>query len=303
MLARVGSLLTIRLVCFVPTSHRPGLGILLILAAGLLLASHDALSKSLTQLYPVLLVVWARYLAQTLLMAALFAPRLGWDLVRTRRPWLQLTRGLSLVAISLLFFSALRYIPLGEATAVIFLAPLVVILLSAFVLKEQIGAGIWLAVGCGLLGVLIIVRPGGALFTPAILLPFAAALCFGLYQLLTRRLSATDHPATSNFLTSLLGALLMSLALPWVWQLPEFSHGLLMAALGALAMTGHMLLTHAYRFASAASLAPFTYGQIVIATLLGMLFFAHTPDAGGIAGMAIIILSGLCLAWSQRRAG
>lgn len=286
-----------------PTSHRPGLGILLILAAGLLLASHDALSKSLTQLYPVLLVVWARYLAQSLLMAALFAPRLGWDLVRTRRPWLQLARGLSLVAISLLFFSALRYIPLGEATAVIFLAPLVVILLSALVLKEQIGAAVWLAVGCGLLGVLIIVRPGGALFTPAILLPFGAALCFGLYQLLTRRLSATDHPATSNFLTSLLGALLTSLALPWVWQLPALSHGLLMAALGALAMTGHMLLTHAYRFASAASLAPFTYGQIVIAALLGMVFFAHAPDAGGIAGMAIIILSGLCLAWSQRRAG
>ena len=281
---------------------RPGLGILLILAAGLLLASHDALSKSLTALYPVLMVVWARYMAQTLLMGALFAPRLGLALVRTRRPWLQLARGMSLVAISLLFFTALRYIPLGEATAVIFLAPLVVIVLSATVLKERISRGLWLSVGCGLLGVLIIVRPGGALFTPAILLPLGAALCFGLYQLLTRRLSATDHPATSNFLTSLLGAVIMSLLVPWFWQLPSLQDGLLMFALGGLAMTGHMLLTHAYRFASAATLAPFTYGQIVLASVLGLIFFDHAPDVGALLGMLVIIASGVALAWNQHRA-
>ena len=285
-----------------PTRHHPTWGLLLILASGLLLASQDALSKTLTALYPVLLVVWLRYLSQSVLMLALFAPRMGLDLLRTQRPWLQLVRGLSLVAITLLFYSALRFIPLGEATAVIFLAPLVVIVLSATWLKEHISRGLWLSVGCGLLGVMLIVRPGGALFTPAILLPLGAAFCFGLYQLLTRRLSATDHPATSNFLSAMVGTLSMSVLLPWHWQTPTLVDGLLMATLGATAMTGHMLLTYAYRFGSAASLAPFTYVQIVTATLLGVVFFDHTPDLWAILGMTVIILSGAALAWGQRAA-
>lgn len=285
-----------------PTRHHPTWGLLLILASGLLLASQDALSKTLTALYPVLLVVWLRYLSQSVLMLALFAPRMGLNLLRTQRPWLQLVRGLSLVAITLLFYSALRFIPLGEATAVIFLAPLVVIVLSATWLKEHISRGLWLSVGCGLLGVMLIVRPGGALFTPAILLPLGAAFCFGLYQLLTRRLSATDHPATSNFLSAMVGTLSMSVLLPWHWQTPTLVDGLLMATLGATAMTGHMLLTYAYRFGSAASLAPFTYVQIVTATLLGVVFFDHTPDLWAILGMTVIILSGAALAWGQRAA-
>ena len=118
---------------------RPGLAILLILAAGLLLSSQDALAKTLTLSYPLLLVVCLRYLAQSLLMLLVFAPRLGLDLLRTRRPLLQLARGLSLVGVTLLFYGGLRYIPLGEATAVIFLAPLVVVALSVLWLKERVG--------------------------------------------------------------------------------------------------------------------------------------------------------------------
>lgn len=280
---------------------RPGLGIALILAAGLLLSSQDALAKTLTLSYPLLLVVCLRYLAQNLLMLVVFAPRMGLDLVRTRRPLLQLARGLSLVGVTLLFYAGLRHIPLGEATAVIFLAPLVVVVLSVLWLKETVSRGVWLAVGGGLLGVLLIVRPGGALFTPASLLPLGAAFCFGLYQLLTRRLSATDAPATSNFLTALVGTLGAGLLLPWTWQMPAPMDVLLMAALGGLAMTGHMLLTHAYRYGSAASLAPFTYGQILIATLIGALVFDHLPDAWAVLGMAVIMLSGAALAWSQNR--
>lgn len=280
---------------------RPGLAILLILAAGLLLSSQDALAKTLTLSYPLLLVVCLRYLAQSLLMLLVFAPRLGLDLLRTRRPLLQLARGLSLVGVTLLFYGGLRYIPLGEATAVIFLAPLVVVALSVLWLKERVGRGVWLSIGGSMLGVLLIVRPGGELFTPAILLPLGAACCFGLYQLLTRRLSASDHPATSNFITALVGTLGTGLLLPWTWQLPQWHDLLLMAALGALAMSGHMLLTHAYRYGSAASLAPFTYGQILTATLIGALAFDHLPDTWAVLGMAVIMLSGAALAWSQNR--
>ncbi len=276
------------------------LGILLILCSCLLLASHDGLSKHLTEIYPVFMVIWARYLAQTVLMTALFAPRMGRRVFHTLRPWLQLARGLSLVAVSVLFINGLTYIPLAEATSVIFLAPLLVTIASAW-LGEKVSGAQWLAVGMGLLGVMIIVRPGGALFTPAALLPFGAAVSFTVYQLLTRRLSGTDHPVTSNFLTSLVGCVTMGVLALFYWRTPTLTDALQMAALGAMAMTGHLLLTHAFRFASAASLAPFTYAQIIFAGGVGLLFFGHLPDLGGLLGMAVIILSGLFMAWVQGR--
>lgn len=281
-------------------SHRPLLGVLLILVSCLTLASHDGLSKYLTQLYPVFLVIWARYLSQTALMIALFAPRMGRRVFRTLRPKLQVCRGLSLISVSMLFISGLSYIPLAEATAVIFLAPLMVTIASRL-LGEQVSRAQWLAVGCGLVGVMIIVRPGGALFTPAALLPFGAALSFTVYQLITRRLSATDHPVTSNFITSLVGSLVMSVLVIFNWQTPTLHDALMMAALGAMAMSGHLLLTNAFRFASAAALAPFTYSQIIFAGVVGMIVFGHTPDLGAMVGMAIIILSGLVMAYVQGR--
>ncbi|NKQ11126.1 DMT family transporter [Pseudomonas sp. SST3] len=281
-------------------SHHPLLGVLLILVSCLTLATHDGLSKYLTQLYPVFLVIWARYMAQTFLMLALFTPRMGRRVFHTLRPKLQLCRGISLVGVSMLFISGLSYIPLAEATAVIFLTPLLVTIASAL-LGERVSRSQWLAVGCGLLGVMIIVRPGGALFTPAILLPFGAAVSFTLYQLITRRLSSTDHPVTSNFLTSLVGSVVMSVLVIFNWQTPTLHHALMMAALGAMAMSGHLLLTNAFRFASAATLAPFTYAQIIFAGVVGFFAFGHVPDLGAIVGMAIIIASGLSMAYVQGR--
>lgn len=296
----MSSLLTIPAGTLLEHRHQSLYGVLLILLSGMLLASHDGLSKYLTQLYPVFLVVWARYLAQVVLMFGLFTPRMGTRVFRTLRPWPQLLRGLSLVGVSILFISGLRYIPLAEATAVIFLTPLMVTLVSAL-LGEKVSRSQWIAVAFGLLGVLIIVRPGGALFTPAVLLPFGAAISFTLYQLLTRRLAGTDHPVTSNFLTSLVGCAVMSVLVLFNWRTPTLHDATLMASLGAMAMAGHLVLTQAFRYASAATLAPFTYGQIVFAGLVGFIAFGHTPDLGAMAGMAVIIASGLCMAWVQGR--
>ena len=280
--------------------HQSLYGVLLILLSGILLASHDGLSKYLTQLYPVFLVVWARYLAQVVLMLGMFAPRMGRRVLHTLRPWPQLLRGLSLVSVSIMFISGLRYIPLAEATAVIFLTPLMVTVASAL-LGERVSHSQWLAVGVGLLGVMIIVRPGGALFTPAVLLPFGAAISFTVYQLLTRRLSGTDHPVTSNFLSSLVGFLVMSVLVTFNWRTPSVHDAVLMASLGLMAMSGHLVLTQAFRYASAASLAPFTYGQIVFAGIVGFIAFGHIPDVEAIAGMTVIIASGLCMAYVQSR--
>ncbi|MEJ6656218.1 MAG: DMT family transporter [Pseudomonas sp.] len=281
-------------------THQPLLGALLILASGLLLAINDGLSKYLTQLYPVILVVWVRYLAQTLLMVAIFTPRMGRRVFVTLRPWPQLFRGMSLVGVSILFISGLGYIPLAEATAVIFLAPLMVTVASALV-GEHINRSQWIAVVFSLLGVILIVRPGSSLFTPAILLPFGAALSLSVYQLLTRRLAGTDHPVTSNFLASLVGTTVLSILVLFNWRTPSTTDVGLMIGLGCVTTLGHLLLTNAYRFASAATLAPFTYGQIVFAGIVGFIAFDQAPDAGAMLGIGMIIASGLGIAYIQGR--
>lgn len=270
----------------------PLIGITLILLSGFLLASHDALSKQLALIYSVFLIVWVRNLTQLMVMTIGFAPRMKLDLLRTRRPMLQIARALSQAGISGFLLIGLRYIPLGEATAVMFLSPLFVTLLSGLLLKERVSAGQWISVLLGFAGVVIIVRPGGDLFTPAILWPLAASLCLSAYQLLTRRLNGTDHPVTTNYLSGLIGTLLFTLAVPFVWVMPEWNHLLMMLAMGVLAMTGHLLLTRAYAYGSAATLAPFTYAQIFFATLLGAMIFDHMPDTIGVLGMAVLIASG-----------
>ncbi|MBB3242739.1 drug/metabolite transporter (DMT)-like permease [Pseudomonas sp. Tn43] len=281
--------------------NHPFKGILLVVVATFLFSSHDALSKYLCGFYPVVMVVWARYVIHTLLMAGIFLPQSGLRVLRTKRPLLQLMRALCLLATSLLFTAALLFIPLAEATAVNFLAPVLVTALSVPLLGEQVTRGQWLAVICGFIGVLIIVHPGGELFTPAVLLPFCSALFFCFYQLLTRKLSEIDSPTTSNFFAGLCNTLVMSALVPFFWQVPSVGHGVLMVALGACGMTAHLLLTQAFRHAAPALLAPFGYCQIVFAGLLGWWLFSHTPTLTTVIGIVVICCSGLAAAWQQRR--
>ena len=270
----------------------PLIGIALLLLSGFILASHDALSKQLSLAYSVFLIIWVRNASQLAAMTVGFGPRMGLNLVRTRRPLLQLARALSQVGISVFLLIGLRYIPLGEATAVMFLSPLFVTVLSVLLLKERVSPGQWLSVLLGFAGVMIVVRPGGELFTPAIFWPLAASLSFSAYQLLTRRLNGTDHPVTTNYLSVMIGTLLFSLAVPFVWVMPAWDHLLMMLAMGVIGMAGHLVMTRAYAYGSAATLAPFTYAQILFATLLGALIFDHVPDVLGVLGMAVLIASG-----------
>ncbi|MGE7965402.1 DMT family transporter [Pseudomonas sp. NPDC089918] len=281
--------------------NHPFKGILLVVVATFLFSSHDALSKYLCGFYPVVMVVWARYVIHTLLMAGIFLPQAGLRVLRTKRPLLQLMRALCLLGTSLLFTGALLFIPLAEATAVNFLAPVLVTALSVPLLGEQVTRGQWLAVIFGFIGVLIIVHPGGELFTPAVLLPFCSALFFCFYQLLTRKLSEIDSPTTSNFFAGLCNTLVMSALVPFFWQVPSVGHGFLMVALGACGMTAHLFLTQAFRHAAPALLAPFGYCQIVFAGLLGWWLFSHTPTLTTVIGIVVICCSGLAAAWQQRR--
>lgn len=283
--------------------NQPLRGISLIVLATLLFATHDTLSKYLSGIYPVIMVVWVRYVLHTLLMAGIFMPSAGLRVLRTKRPGLQALRATCLLGTSLLFTSGLMFIPLAEATAVNFLAPLLVTALSVPLLGEHVTRGQWIAVLVGFLGVMVIVHPGGELFTPAVLLPLGSAMCFACYQLLTRLVSAHDSPTTSNFFAGLFNSLLMSTLVPFFWQTPQLKHLPLMLALGTCGMVAHLLLTQAFRFAAPAMLAPFGYCQIVFAGLLGFLVFSHAPSLTAQFGIVVICLSGLAAAWQQRRKG
>ncbi|WP_297845106.1 DMT family transporter [Pseudomonas sp.] len=281
--------------------NQPLKGIAVIVLATLLFSTHDTLSKYLSGFYPIIMVVWVRYLIHTFLMACIFMPSAGLRVLRTKRPGLQALRATCLLGTSLLFTTGLMFIPLAEATAVNFLAPLLVTALSVPLLGERVSRAQWVAVLVGFIGVVIIVHPGGELFTPAVFLPLGSATCFAFYQLLTRMVSAHDSPTTSNFFAGLFNTLLMSALVPFFWQTPELKHLPFMLALGACGMVAHLLLTQAFRFAAPALLAPFSYCQIVFAGLLGFIVFSHAPSLTAQLGIAIICLSGLGAAWQQRR--
>jgi len=282
-------------------SH-PLAGIGLMLLATFMFASHDALNKYLAEFYPIVMVIWVRYLIHTSLMAAWFLPRSGLRILYSKRPGLQVLRAFCLLATSLLFICGLLFIPLAESTAVNFLTPLLVTTFSPWVLNERVSLGQWLAVSFGFMGVLIIVHPRSDFFTPAILLPLSAALSFCGYQLLTRKLAEYDSSVTSNFFAGVQNTLIMTALVPFFWQLPaSINHALWMLALGAFGMFSHLALNQAFCYAAPALLAPFSYCTLVFATAIGWIFFGQWPVDSSLLGIAVICTSGIAAAWLQQR--
>ena len=284
------------------TAQHPLRGILLFMSALMLFALLDATSKHLSASFAVPLLVWARYTLHFAIMLVFVAPSMRLQLVRTDNLALQVVRALALVGTTGFAMMAFRSMPLAEATAVLFLAPLLVTLLAGPFLHERIGAGRWAAVLVGFAGVLLIARPGGALNLAGVLWALAGAACYAAYQLLTRRLSHAEHPLTLLFYTALVGTAVMSLALPWFWFefAPAPRQWLMIASLGVYGGVGHFILIRAFRLAPASTLTPFGYTQLIWAGLLGWMVFGHIPDAMSTAGMAVIAASGLWLALGER---
>ncbi|MCX7273894.1 MAG: DMT family transporter [Burkholderiales bacterium] len=266
-------------------SH-PIRGILLLMGAVMAFATMEAIVKWLALRNPVAMIVWARYFFHTLLILVLMAPAMGWGLVRSRRPGLQWLRGAILGVSSLLFFAGLKVLPLAEAASLTAIAP----------------AGTAWALALSFSGVLLIVRPGSAIFTWAALLPLGSALCYAGYQLLTRKLSTIDDGRVSQFIGALVATLLLSLLVPFHWQMPEQPLDIaLMVATGAVGGFGHLLLVRAFAAAPVSLLAPFTYAHLVFALLLGLLVFGNMPDSTALAGMALIVSTGVMMGVRQRR--
>jgi drug/metabolite transporter (DMT)-like permease len=277
-------------------------GILLIVAAVSTFALMDTAAKYLSRTYPVPGIVWARYAAQTLFLVAVLAPRLGLDLVRTRRPGLQVLRGVLLAASTMFFFSALALMPIAEAAAITFLSPLLLTAASAWLLKERVRRSAWAALLAGFAGVLIIIRPGGEVFTPAAVLAILTAVSFASYQLLTRQLAGVDSTMTTLFYSAIVGTVLLAPGLAFYWTAPEtWLDAALFAALGVAASLGHFVLIRAFEHAPPSVLAPFVYTQLVAVLILGYVVFGDFPDGWSLAGMAIVVLSGAWIAARQAR--
>jgi drug/metabolite transporter (DMT)-like permease len=278
-------------------------GILLVVSAIGFFVLMDALAKYLAQWYPMPGIVWARYLINFAMLLAWFAARGELGRIRTARPGIQLARGLLLVSATFLYFTSLTVLPLADAAAIGFVLPLFVAALAVPMLGERLDLPRAMAIALGLAGALIIVRPGTDLFTPYALLPVGMAMCNALYQVLTRKIAGQEHPLTSLVWGALVGAALMSAVAPFYWQTPAVAwHWLLLAIIGVCASIGHYLLIRAYDYASATLLAPYTYTAIVWAVLLGFILFGQLPDTWSVAGMAVIVASGLFLAGRQRLA-
>jgi drug/metabolite transporter (DMT)-like permease len=276
---------------------------LLFLTALLLFAALDATAKHLSAFIAVPLLVWARYLVHLVIMLAAVAPSMGRRLIVTERPWLMSLRGLTLVAVTLLGQLALKTMPLAETTALVFVAPLLVALLAAPLLGEKVRLRTWLATIAGFVGVLLIARPGGSLSGPGVAYALGAALSYAAYQILTRKLAASEHPMRLLFYTALLGTLAMLPVLPAYWNgiWPTPMQSLLIISLGLYGGIGHFMLIRAFHTTSASLLAPLLYTQLVWATLLGCLVFDHLPDLLTVVGMMVIGASGLSLAIRGRR--
>ncbi|MCX7273893.1 MAG: DMT family transporter [Burkholderiales bacterium] len=277
-------------------------GIALMVGAGASFALLDTVAKTLTATYPSTLVAWARYFFHVLVMLVVLAPRVGRRLVIVRLPGLQVVRGICLGTSTLCFFGALAHMPLAEATAIVSIGPILVALAAVRFLGERAPPGTGVALLLSFVGVLLIVRPGGALFGWAAALPLVTALATAGYQLSTRMLSGRDDPVATLFIGSVVATALMSAAVPLYWVMPvSWSDLALFVATGAIGAFGHWLLVLAYERAPATVLAPFGYAHAVMALPMGWLVFGNFPDRWALTGMALIVATGVGMAMRRRR--
>jgi len=282
--------------------HIPPSAVLMIVGAVACFSVLDGTIKSLSVRHPVPLLVWARWGFQVLAMLLWLAPTMGRRMLHTRQLPMQLMRGGLLVGSSLFFMTALSHLPLADATALNYTTPTIVIVLAIVFLHERLTPTRIAFVVAGLAGMLMIVQPGADIFKGTSLFALGSAVCYAVYQITTRMLAGED-PRVSLFYPALIGTLIMTFVWPWFGSRIEVDGTdlLLLAAVGVLGTVGHFLFILAFQRAPASALTPFTYIQVVFATLIGWLAYGDFPGALTLAGMALIAGSGLLLTWHERR--
>jgi drug/metabolite transporter (DMT)-like permease len=284
------------------TQAHPLRGVLLVMAAVLVFACSDVVTKYLAARHPVPLVLAIRYAVNFLLLIALFGPRLGRSLYATKRTGLVFLRAVCLAVASLCMGMALKVMPVAESVAIVYLAPFGVLILAGKVLGEKATWQGWLAALVGFCGVLLICRPGAGLAPLGIVFALLAAAFTTVYFLLSRSLAATETTEAMLFYVAATGMTAFCAMLPWNWSGSAFSalDMALLFGLGVIALTGHYLFTAAYRHAPASLLSPVNYMQLFWAGGIGWAVFGHVPDAVSMAGIALVAAAGSGIAlWTH----
>ena len=263
------------------------------LLAWVMLPIMDGFAKFLSSDLPVLQITWARYfftVACTLpIMFFFFRKNLVW----TDKPKLQLIRGLILLTANLLFFYSISIISLAKALTLAFIAPLVVTAFSPIFLGEKVGFRRWSAVIIGFIGSMVVIRPGFLEINLASLAALGTGVMYGFYLIITRKLSSSDNPLLTLLLTGVVGAIIISFVMPFVWVKPTLNQWSMMAAIGIFACIGHLFIILSLRYADASKLAPLSYFEIVTNIIIGYYFFSDFPDNWTFLGLFIIIFSGI----------
>lgn len=278
-------------------------GVLFFMIAIFFISVVDTICKLYTKEFHAIQIVWGYFLGINITLCVFFlikGKKLS-ELKNTDRMILQLLRPAFLVcSISSLFFG-LKYLPLAEATAIGFAAPLFITVLSVPILKEKVGIHRWCAVVIGLVGVLIIIRPGGDLWQLVSIMPLLGALFFALFQILTRLLSVTEKTHTTLFYTGLGGLVWSSIIVPFVWVAPSQIDFLIFLATGFLGALAHLCMINAFNFAEASLLAPFNYTKLLWVAILGYLVFDDIPSLEMWIGAGIIVSAGLYVLYREKK--
>lgn len=275
-------------------------GILLLLLAIFCFTLMDATAKHLTQIYHPVQVIWMRFAANLALVLLVVGKNLGRTL-RSRRPVIQLWRGLTQLGSIGLFFTALQYIGLAEATAIMDINPVLITLAAAIFLGESIGLRRVLGIIVALCGALIIIRPGAGVFQPAALLPLLGAFTYAAGAVLTR-LAREDSTSTSILWSALFGTVATSLLVPFFWQPIAMQDVWAFVLLGLFGSAAQVMLIKAFAMAEAAAIAPFGYTGLIWAGLWGWLFWGNLPDRWTVIGALIIVGAGLYVWTREARA-
>lgn len=276
-------------------------GIAYMLLGASLLPVMFVLAKSLAADYPLTQIVWARFLGHLAWMALLFGPAFGAALLRTRRPGEMFGRSLVFFASNCLFMVALPHVQIATASAIMLTTPLIVVALSAPLLKERVGPWRGLAVAVGFCGALVIVRPGTGVFQPAALPLLASAACLGAYQLWTRRLAPHERPETLIVYAALAGAAVMTVIAPWSARLPgDLADAMKFAGVGFIGGAAHYFVIRALHRAPASVVSPIGYAELVSAVAFGYAVFGDFPDGFTWLGAALIVGSGLVVVYGER---
>jgi drug/metabolite transporter (DMT)-like permease len=285
------------------TADLPRLGIMMMLGAWLFFSVVDTSAKWLAVAgIPAFQLAFMRYASHFVISIAVIAKGgVTVDRFKTDHLWQVVSRALLLVSATLSNFYALQFLPLTVVSAIMFSSPVIVCFLSISVLKEHVGPWRWGAIILGFIGVLIVVRPFGTAFHPAMLMIVYNATALAFYSIMTRKLSGVVAVDTMQFYMGLVGTFVLLPFAVWTWVQPETTWAMtVLVSLGVMGWSGHQLLTNAHRFGTANQLMPFTYSFLIYVAIWGYFLFDTVPDGITIIGAIVIMGAGLII-WKREQ--